>query len=105
MRTLSNKQLNYLKKLAHHEKPIFQMGKDGLSEQFVAQVDQALNKRELIKFKILQNSLEEIEEVTAEIAYAVEAEIVQIIGHTGVLYRPSETVKYQKISPAVKKIK
>ena len=105
MQTLTNKQRAYLKKVAHHEKPIFQLGKEGLTEAFITQVDQALEKRELIKFKILQNSLEEIEEATAEIAYAVEATVVQVIGHSGVLYRPSHTVKHQKLSNEVKKIK
>ena len=85
MTSLNKKQVNHLKKIAHHEKPIFQMGKEGLGQSFVDQVDQALTKRELIKFKVLQNSEEEIREVTAEIAYALDAQVVQVIGHTGVL--------------------
>ena len=73
MTSLNKKQVNHLKKIAHHEKPIFQMGKEGLGQTFLDQVDQALTKRELIKFKVLQNSEEEIREVTAEIALATQA--------------------------------
>ena len=102
MTSLNKKQVNHLKKIAHHEKPIFQMGKEGLGQTFL---DQALTKRELIKFKVLQNSEEEIREVTAEIAYALDAYVVQVIGHTGVLYRPSHIAKYQKLSADLKKIK
>ena len=80
MTSLNKKQVNHLKKIAHHEKPIFQMGKEGLGQSFLDQVDQALTKRELIKFKVLQNSEEEIREVTAEIAYALDAHVVQVIG-------------------------
>ena len=50
MTSLNKKQVNHLKKIAHHEKPIFQMGKEGLGQSFLDQVDQALTKRELIKF-------------------------------------------------------
>ena len=64
MTSLNKKQVNHLKKIAHHEKPIFQMGKEGLGQSFLDQVDQALTKRELLKFKVLQNSEEEIREVT-----------------------------------------
>ena len=103
MTSLNKKQVNHLKKIAHHEKPIFQMGKEGLGQTFLDQVDQALTKRELIK--VLQNSEEEIREVTAEIAYALDAHAVQVIGHTGVLYRPSHIAKYQKLSADLKKIK
>ena len=105
MTSLNKKQVNHLKKIAHHEKPIFQMGKEGLGQTFLDQVDQALTKQELIKFKVLQNSEEEIREVTAEIAYALDAYVVQVIGHTGVLYRPSHIAKYQKLSANLKKIK
>lgn len=102
---LSKKQVKFLKAKAHHEKSIFQMGKQGLTEEFIIQVDLALNKRELVKFNILQNSMEEVEDVTVEIAAAIGADVVQTIGHTGILYRPSQTAKYQKLSAEVNKIK
>ena len=49
--------------------------------------------------------MEEVDEVTTEIAAAIGAEVVQTIGHTGILYRPSQTTKYQKLSVEVNKIK
>ena len=89
MTSLNKKQVNHLKKIAHHEKPIFQMGKEGLGQTFLDQVDQALTKRELIKFKVLQNSEEEIREVTAEIAYALDAHAVQVIRNYLLILRKS----------------
>lgn len=105
MTTLSKKQIKFLKKVAHHHKPIFQMGKLGLTDVFIEQVDQALEKRELIKFNILQNSEEEIAEATVAIAEAVGAVVVQVIGHTGILYRPSSKLKYQVLSKEVADVK
>ena len=46
MENLSKTQIKYLRKLSHGQKPIFQMGKLGLSEVFIKQVDEALEKRE-----------------------------------------------------------
>lgn len=105
MITLSKKQVKFLKQVAHHHKPIFQMGKLGLTDVFIEQVDQALEKRELVKFNILQNSEEEIKEATAAIAEAVEAVVVQVIGHTGILYRPSSKPKNQGLSKEVADVK
>lgn len=105
MQTLTNTQRKHLKKLAHHEKAIFQVGKLGIGDTFIEQVDQALEKRELIKFHILQNSDEEVKEAAEQIAHAVEAYVVQVIGHTGILYRPSSKESYQKISKEVARLK
>lgn len=105
MITLSNKQRKFLKKSAHHLKPIFQMGKLGLGDEFIEQVDLALEKRELIKFNVLQNSDEEVEDAAQQIAQALDAVVVQVIGHTGILYRPSSNVKYQGLSQEVAAIR
>lgn len=60
---LRGKQKRYLRSEAHHLKPIFQIGKDGLSEVWLDEVLKALDKRELLKVNILQNSLVEVEDV------------------------------------------
>ncbi|WP_124058022.1 ribosome assembly RNA-binding protein YhbY [Vaginisenegalia massiliensis] len=98
MTSLDKKQMKYLRKMAQKEKPIFQMGKLGLTDVFVEQIDLALEKRELIKFNILQNSEEDLAQAAQSIAQAVGAEWLQIIGNTATLYRPSTKEKYQRIS-------
>lgn len=105
MKELSKTQIKYLRKLSHTEKPLFQMGKQGLTDLFIEQIDQALEKRELIKFHLLQNSDESVDEVAETIAKNIDAIIVQTIGGTAILYRPSTREKHQKISQIVESIK
>jgi|SRR5690625_297654 len=86
---LTNKQKRYLKKLAHHEKAIFQVGKSDVTENMVKQLNDALEKRELLKVKVLQNSSLGKEEIAQELAKGTESEIVQIIGNQIILYKQS----------------
>ncbi|MGF3073385.1 ribosome assembly RNA-binding protein YhbY [Facklamia sp. P13055] len=101
MTVLNKKQIKFLRKKAQKEKAIFQIGKLGITEVFIQQVDDAIEKRELIKFNILQNSDEEIDQAAEQIAQAINAVIVQTVGHTAVLYRPSHKEKYQRISEEI----
>lgn len=104
MENLSKPQIKYLRKVSHQHKPLFQLGKLGLTEAFIEQIDKALEKRELIKFVILQNSDESLEEVAEEVAETVRANIIQIIGSTAILYRPSSKEKFQIISKEVNQL-
>lgn len=90
---LTGKQRSYLKSLANNIDPIFQIGKNGLTDNFIKQVDEVLEVRELIKIKILKNSILEATEVANEIADALGAEFVQSIGSRFVLYRESKENK------------
>ncbi|MDK6804532.1 ribosome assembly RNA-binding protein YhbY [Aerococcus sp. UMB7834] len=99
---LNNKEKKYLKKIAQKEKAIFQIGKNGLNDELIKQVDQALEKRELVKLNILQNSSAEVDQAAEELATGLRAEVVQTIGKTLVLYRPSQEAKNQKLSAEVK---
>ena len=99
---LNNKEKKYPKKIAQKEKAIFQIGKNGLNDELIKQVDQALEKRELVKLNILQNSSAEVDQAAEELATGLRAEIVQTIGKTLVLYRPSQEAKNQKLSAEVK---
>lgn len=104
MEELSKTQLKYLRKLSHAEKSLFQMGKLGLTDIFIEQIDQVLEKRELIKFHLLQNSDESVDEVAETIAKNLNAAVIQTIGSTAILYRPSSREKYQTISQKVESI-
>ena len=71
--------------------PILQVGKGGIVETVVSQTDEALEARELIKCRVLQNNLEEPKTVATELAEQTKAELVQVIGRNFLLYRPSKT--------------
>lgn len=101
---LRGKQKRYLRSQAHHMQPIFQIGKNGISEEFIQQVDDALEKREMFKVNLLQNTDEMADEAAEILASATGAEVVQIIGRVIVLYRPSRKEKNQRYSKEVQKI-
>ncbi|WP_440895910.1 ribosome assembly RNA-binding protein YhbY [Amphibacillus sp. Q70] len=86
---LTGKEKRYLRSKAHHLKPIFQVGKEGVNENMLIQVNEALEKRELIKITILQNCLADKEDVAAELVAGTNAELVQIIGSIIILYKES----------------
>lgn len=98
---LTNKQIKILKKEAHHLDPIFQIGKNGVSDELIKQIDSALEKRELIKLNILNNSDEDLKEAAEKIARSLRADVVQTIGRVMVLFRASSEVKNQRYSSAI----
>lgn len=104
MQTLNKAQLKFLRKESHQLKPLFQMGKLGLSEEFINQVDSAIEKRELIKFVILQNSDEDLDDVAMKIAEEIGGTVVQTIGSTAVLYRQSSKEKFQDLSQKLRSL-
>ncbi|UUZ85453.1 ribosome assembly RNA-binding protein YhbY [Paenibacillus sp. P26] len=90
---LTGKQKRYLRSMAHHLNPIFQVGKGGVNEHLIRHIEEALEVRELIKISVLQNCLEDRDEVAAELAEGAGAELVQVIGKTIVLYKESREHK------------
>ncbi|MES5811848.1 ribosome assembly RNA-binding protein YhbY [Mammaliicoccus sciuri] len=90
---LTGKQKRYLRKEAHHLDPIFQIGKGGLNDNMIDQVQDVLEKRELIKIHILQNNMDYYKEVAESIAQQAGAELVQLIGNIIVLYKESKENK------------
>lgn len=87
---LTGKQKSYLKALANEIDPIVQIGKGGISPALLSQVDEALEARELIKVRVLPNSLEEPKGAAAQITKEVSVELVQVIGRNILLYRSSK---------------
>ncbi len=90
---LTSKQRAYLRSLAQSLEPIFQVGKGGISDNMCEQISNALEARELIKLRVLDNSDYTAKEAAEEIAGAVGADSVQIIGTKFVLYRESKDKK------------
>jgi RNA-binding protein len=91
---LTGRQKRFLRKKAHHEKPIFQVGKDGVNDNMLKQINEALELRELIKVSILQNNMDDKDDVVNEVASGTNSEIVQVIGSNFVLYKESEENKH-----------
>ncbi|HFL0805246.1 TPA: ribosome assembly RNA-binding protein YhbY [Enterococcus faecium] len=102
--SLRGKQKRFLRSKAHHLQPIFQIGKGGINSAMIVQIEEALEKRELIKVSLLQNTDEIAEEAAQVLEKEIDCEIVQIIGRVIVLYKPSTKEKYQSLSKEVKAI-
>ncbi|MGJ7912210.1 ribosome assembly RNA-binding protein YhbY [Neobacillus sp. LXY-1] len=92
---LTGKQKRFLRSKAHHLDPIFQVGKGGVNENMVKQITDALEARELLKVSVLQNCDEDKTVVAEQLADGSNAELVQIIGNTIVLYK--ESVEHKQI--------
>ncbi len=86
---MKGKQKSYLRSLAMTMQPIFQIGKGGVNENLIIQLQDALEARELIKIRVLNNSDETAQGVAEEIADATGSHLVQVIGHNIVLYKKS----------------
>ncbi len=90
---LTSKQRAYLRSLAVHIDTIFQIGKGGVNENMTEQISNALEARELIKLRVLDNSGYTSREAAEEIAEIVGAEVIQTVGTRFVLYRESKKNK------------
>ena len=84
---ITPKQRAELKALANSLEPAFQVGKGGVNDAQVAQIDDYLRVHELVKIKVLDNSLYTAKEASIEIAERINAEVVQVIGSKAILYK------------------
>ena len=92
---LTSKQRAYLRSMAAMYDTIFQVGKGGITENMCEQIGNALEARELIKLRVLDNCDYNAKEAAQIIADEVGADVVQVIGTRFVLYR--ESVDHKKI--------
>lgn len=84
---MTSKQRAYLRGLANKLDAIFQVGKNGLNENLIKQVDDALEARELIKLSVLETAPEDNTSVANELASKTNSVLVQIVGNKVTLYR------------------
>ena len=94
---LTGKQRSFLKANANTLDPMFQLGKNGLTESFIKQVDVVLESKELLKISVLNNSGLDAKEVAIELANELNAEFVQSMGNKLVIYRESKEEKIIKL--------
>ena len=86
---LTSKQRSFLRGMANQIDSIFQVGKSGISQNLIKQLDDALEARELIKIHVLPNAGDDIKDIYHRLAEELSAEEVQVIGSRFVLYRRS----------------
>ncbi|KRL92224.1 ribosome assembly RNA-binding protein YhbY [Limosilactobacillus equigenerosi] len=101
---LRGKQKRFLRAEANHLQPLFSVGKNGLTPAWLAQLDGALDKRELIKVSILQNADETTSEVKEFIESQSTIQVVQTIGRVLVLFKVSDLPENRDLSTQVEKI-
>lgn len=87
---MTSKQRAYLKSLAMEMDPIVNIGKASVTPELVTAVDEAINKRELIKLSVLKNCMDDPKELADVIAERTHSEVVQVIGKKIVLYRKNK---------------
>ena len=87
---LTSKQRAKLRAIASKEDTIFQLGKGGITENFVKSVDSALTAREIVKFRVLESAFISPKDAAYEVAEEIGADVVTVIGSKAVLYRATE---------------
>ena len=103
---LTSKQRAQLRGLANSIDTILQVGKDGIGATLIKQADDALEARELIKGRVLDNNIDYDSRTAAEeLAKATRSEVVQVIGTKFVLYRESHSKPREKRIQLVKPAK
>ena len=99
---INSRQRAQLRGMANTIDTILQIGKDGITDNVIKQCSDALEAREIIKGRVLENSLLSSREACQALAEACKAEPVQTIGSKFVLYRESRTLNKEKRIKLVK---
>lgn len=86
----TSKQRSYLKGLASAEDAIFQIGKSSITATLIQAIDDAIEKRELIKISVLKNCMDDPHELADIVAERTRSNVVIVIGKKIVLYRPNK---------------
>ena len=90
---ITSKQRSYLRSLAHNIDPTVYIGKAGVTENVIKEIDQCLEARELVKIKLQEGAELDAKTVANELAPGLRAEFVQAIGRKFTLYRESKENK------------
>ncbi|HEX2867011.1 MAG TPA: YhbY family RNA-binding protein [Ignavibacteriales bacterium] len=89
MNSLNSKQRAFLRSEAHHLKPVVNIGKEGVTDSARQAVEDAFNRRELLKVKVLEYAPLSAKEAGSDLAERIDgSELIQVIGRIFVLYRP-----------------
>lgn len=91
---LTGKQRARLKAESHDYKPVVNIGKFSLTDDVIKATEEALEARELIKIKILNNNLDDPNEILSELLKRLDAEFVNHVGNIITIYRKNDDNKF-----------
>lgn len=94
---MTSKQRSHLKSIAANLDPVSQVGKGGINDNMIKSLSDALEARELIKINVLTSAEEDARSLAAELALALRAECVAVIGRKVILYRRSSRKDFKHI--------
>lgn len=92
---LNSKQKSALRSLGQTLKAVVQVGKDGMSVNLIATLDDSLKAHELVKISVLKACPTHVNEIALDLSSATHSDIVQIIGKTILLFRQSDKKKIE----------
>ena len=101
---LTSKQRAKLKSVGANTDALYQMGKNEIDEDYIIQINAALDAKELIKIKVLENAVYTAKEAAQNLAEKTDSEVVQVIGAKIVLYRKSRKPDKRELSKIVDNI-
>ena len=87
---MTSKQRAYLMSQASNLDPIFQIGKASLTPEIITALDEALEKRELIKVSVLKNCIDDPREIAAVIGERTHSEVIKVIGKKMIFFRQAK---------------
>jgi RNA-binding protein len=89
MSKLTARMKRRIKRRLSEERPTIWIGKNGASQESIKEIEKQLEKKEMVKIKILQSALDgkEAKEIASKIAEQTEASLVEVRGHTFMLYK------------------
>ena len=87
---MTSKQRAYLMSQASNMDPIFQIGKASLTPEIITALDEALEKRELIKVSVLKNCIDDPREIAAVIGERTHSEVIKVIGKKMIFFRQAK---------------
>lgn len=92
---LTGKQRARLKQEAHDFKPIINIGKFSVTDELIMAIDEALEARELIKIKVLNNNMDDQDEIIDTIMEKTKSEFISHLGSIITLYRKNKENKFE----------
>jgi len=87
---LTGKQKRFLRAMGTAHDPIVQVGKNGVTDSVLFSLNEALDAREIVKIKVLKNSLDDTKNVAQELSEKTNSELVQVVGRNIILYKANK---------------
>lgn len=92
---LNSKQKSALRSMGQTLRAVVQVGKEGMSVNLINSLDDSLEAHELVKISVLKACPTNVNEIALDLSSSTHSDIVQIIGKTILLFRPSDKQKIQ----------